>query len=134
LTTTRKAVTQLEDQFMTPDAWVFAPGDWEEIELAQDDNHRYYNNDAPVSRSRKMLWGVPVITSSAMPGGEAILGAFAESCFIQDRELPRIDWSENMNTGSVSHFALNQIVFRCEECLGFAVTRPFGFCITSLSA
>jgi HK97 family phage major capsid protein len=132
-TTTRKALTKLEDVYMQPDGFVFNQADWEAVDLAQDDNHRFMNDQAPVNRARRTLWGVPVISSPNMPPGTGLLGAFAEGCFIMDREAPRLDWSENIVEDGVSDFTKNKIRFRAEERLGFAVTRPFAFCTIALS-
>jgi HK97 family phage major capsid protein len=76
------------------------------------------------------LWGLPVIASTIMPAGSALVGAFAESSFIKDRQQATIDWSENVN----DDFTKNLRRYRSEERLGFAVMRPLGFCSVDLTA
>ena len=64
-----------------------------------------------------------MIVSTAMTAGTALLGAFAQSCFLKDREQATVDWSENIG----DDFTKNLRRYRAEERLGFAVTRPRGF-------
>jgi HK97 family phage major capsid protein len=133
LTTTRKAVTKLEDVFLPVDAWVFNSADAERLELLTDDNNRFYGdpvNGAPINRNERRLWGIPYVVTPIMPAGQAILGAFAESCFIKDREQAVIDWSESVG----DNFSKNLRTYRAEERLGFGVVPPDGFIIVDLTA
>jgi HK97 family phage major capsid protein len=130
LTTTRKAITKIEDVPLTPGAFVFNSEDWERIELLKDDQSRFYNPDAPIDRQNKRLWGLTVISSPIMPVGTGLVGAFADSAMIKDREQSTVDWSENVS----DDFTKNLRRYRAEERLGFAVMRPLGFTEIDLTA
>lgn len=132
----RAAITKLELENLSPDAFVYHPTDWEAIETTQDSDTNYKLNNGPVDRAQKRLWGVRVITSSLMTQGVGLLGDFSGSCFVAEREGATLDWSENTydSAAGVSDFERNFIRFRAEERLGFAVTRPSGFVEIDLTA
>lgn len=139
LTTCRKAVTLLEMVSIAPTGWVFHPSDWETIELLTSANH-YLMGQAqgqalPVDRARRRLWGVPVALSVGMTEGEAILADFAGSTHLWDREQTRVDWSENVydSVSGKTDFERNLIRYRAEGRWGFAVTRPNGVVVVSLT-
>jgi len=142
--TTRQAVTKLEALGLTGSGWVFAPADWERIELAGND-YGYALAQAgqpvPVDRAARRLWGIPVSISTAVPVGSGFLADFAGSTELRIREEARIDWSEHLyspdqfGTGQGGTlFAANEVVFRCEMRAGFSVKRPAGIVALDLTA
>lgn len=140
LTTCRKAVTLLELVSIAPTGWVFHPSDWETIELLTSANHYLMGagqgQALPVDRARRRLWGVPVALSVGMTEGDAILADFRGSTHLWDREQTRVDWSENVydTVSGKSDFERNLIRYRAEGRWGFAVTRPNGVVIVSLTS
>jgi HK97 family phage major capsid protein len=73
LTTTRKAITKLEDLKLTPTGWLFSSADWETLELLSLDSGASFalRSDTaavPVDRAARRLWGLPVVVSSAVSG------------------------------------------------------------------
>jgi HK97 family phage major capsid protein len=132
LVTTRKAVTQLEMEPLSPSGWAFSPQDWEQIDLLADNEARYVlggpNLAQPVDRMRRKLWGIDVATSTAVAPGVAFLVDFLGSTQLYEREAVQVDWSENVydSTAAASDFQRNLIRFRGEGRFGFACTRPRG--------
>ena len=139
LTTTRKAITNLDLRSIVPTGWAMYPTDWEAIELTVDLADRYQLSSPggllPVDRARRRLWGLPVALSLGVPEGTGILADFAGSTKLFEREAVRIDWSENVVNGEgVSDFVRNLVRFRCEGRWGFAVLRPHGCVEVDLAA
>ncbi|MDP1806595.1 MAG: phage major capsid protein, partial [Acidimicrobiales bacterium] len=96
LITTRKALTKLEAINIPGGAYVLAPADWEAVELFADSTGDFIMGDqVPVDRARRLLWGQPVVTSSALTAGAGVLVDFAGSTQLWEREGVRVDWSEN---------------------------------------
>lgn len=134
--TFRKAVTKLETSHidLSGAAFVLAPADWEFVELSKSSDGEYLVGDqTPVDRSQRRLWGVQVVTSTAVTAGGAYLVDFRGSTQLWERESVRVDWSENtydpdgISAGvGASDFQRNMIRFRAEGRWGFAVTRPLG--------
>lgn len=142
LVTARKAVTVLEDENLDPAgfAWAMTPGEWEGFELLTSTSHFLLSDPGtagsslPIDRARRTLWGYPVVTTTAMAAGSALLGDFAGSVAIREREDVRIDWSEAVTVDGVSAFERNQVVFRAEGRWGLAVMRPSAFVEANLAA
>lgn len=136
LITTRKAVTKLENVQIASGAFVLAPDDWEAIELTPDTTGDFIMGDQiPVNRAQRLLWGMPVVTSTTLTAGKGFLVDFAGSTRLWEREGVRVDWSESsfdstFDRGAgvlgATDFERNLIRFRAEGRWGFAVTRPAG--------
>lgn len=123
LTTTRRALTRLQEREVDPSAFVFNPRDWEEVE--SDITATFATNSnvpAPTDEVRRSLFGYPVIVSNAVVEGTALLGDFRESAALFNTDGVRIDWSE---AGDL--FTHNEIQFRAEGRFNVAVYRPFAF-------
>jgi HK97 family phage major capsid protein len=135
LSTTRAALTKLENMSLAGSAYVLSPADWETIELSQNTGgYALAQGGAgvPVDRAARRLWSVPVVVSTTVPAGTGFL-IDAGSVELRIREEAVIDWSENLynpdqfgpgDGGSL--FEANMIVFRCEMRAGWAVKRPPG--------
>lgn len=141
LTTLRRALTSQQVLSNNPTAWVLSPEDWSELELMREDGTTgaYMLSSGPVDRAAQRLWGLPVVVSSAMTTGQALLGDFAGSAKVFQREDPVVSWSEAMYRpdgagGGSTDFARNQMVWRVEERVGLAVLRPSAFTDVDLTA
>lgn len=149
LTTTRKAVTKLEDQNLDPAGFAFtmSPGAWEAIELTTDTDHFLLGDAAgnarlPVDRAARRLWGLPVVVSAAVADdATAVLGDFGGSAVVHEREGVVIEWSEAVQVdlgesggATASAFEVNQRVYRAELRAGLEVSRPAAFVVIDLSA
>lgn len=149
LVTARKAVTKLENLKidLSGAAWAIDPADWERYELLSSANHFLLSDPGtggehlPVDRARRQLWGYPVVPTTVVPGGTAILGDWRGSIEIKEREDVQITWSEGMydpdrfgvGDGGTA-FEANQVNFRAEGRWGLAVLRPPAFVEVDLTA
>jgi HK97 family phage major capsid protein len=115
------------DGLVEPDAIVMAPTDYEAAVLEKTDGSGEYIHGSPNNTTTPQLWGKPVITSPVLDAGTALVGSFATGCAIYDREQPRIDFSEQHE----DLFEKNQVLWRGEERLTFAVFRPKAFATVS---
>jgi HK97 family phage major capsid protein len=144
VTTTRKAVTALENQGLTGTSfWVMAPADFEAIELNLTDMGTYVMTEAgqavPVESATRRLWSRSVVVSVSAPAGTAYL-VDAGSVRLYVREDANLSWSENvydpdaLGTGvGASDFERNLVRFRAEGGFGFGVLRPSGVVKVSLA-
>lgn len=136
LTTLRKAITNLEEDNLTPDAFLLSPADWETIELVTETGGGYVVGapanmaGPPIDAAARRLWGIPVLVSTAVTTGVGVLGDFAGSSRLWIREEARIDWSENV----ASDYTTNHVRFRAEMRAGFGLLRPTGFVSIDLTA
>ncbi|MDQ3703434.1 MAG: phage major capsid protein [Chloroflexota bacterium] len=130
LVRTRTALTSIQQADVAPDAYVFTPSDWAKVEAVA--MSQFAANAAagnPVDGMTRTLWGVPVMVSTSLTNGTALLGDFKGSSSLFYTGQPRLDWSENSydSVAGVSDFERNYLRFRAEGRFGFAVTRPTGF-------
>ncbi|MDJ0394247.1 phage major capsid protein [Rhodococcus sp. G-MC3] len=121
LTTTRKAVTQLEKIGVTTGGyWVMSPDDWEALELARTaDGHLELGS--PVNVAAKQLWSKPVVTVPELDLGTGFLvgtdGAMNLSTDLQGVETL---WFAQHNDDAFR----NQLRARCEGRFELEVTLP----------
>jgi HK97 family phage major capsid protein len=134
LTTSRKAVTTLEDEEIMTGVFVLAPEVWEALELMTTSNGEYYLG-GPINRARKTLWDARVIVTSALSGApeRGFYVDFPGSTKAWERETVRIDWSEAVFDPNAlgegvgaADFEMNLVRARGEARYGFGVTRPRG--------
>ena len=129
LRTTREAITYLRVTGRTiPTAWLMNPADWEDIDLEQDSNNRYYFG-GPTQLGVKTLWGVPVVECEHVDEGTAILGNFRKA-MLWDREAATIRVSEHHS----DYFIRNMIAVLGELRCAFAVIRPTAFCLVAVES
>lgn len=127
--TTREAITYLRVTGRTiPTAWLMNPADWEDIDLEQDGNNRYYYG-GPGQMGVKTLWGVPVVECEHVDEGVAILGNFRKA-MLWDREAATIRVSEHHS----DYFTRNMIAVLGELRCAFAVIRPTAFCLVEVES
>jgi HK97 family phage major capsid protein len=129
-----KGLTKIREHFMEPNGIVLNPSDWEEIRLTKDANSNYLAGGV-VESDPDRLWGLPVIASSVLEASTAIVADFATGAAFWDREEARIEYAASgaLGASGAEIFSRNQVVFRAEERIAFAVTRPTAFCIVDLS-
>tara|TARA_Y100000593_G_scaffold5887_1_gene11427 strand:- start:223 stop:600 length:378 start_codon:yes stop_codon:yes gene_type:complete len=109
---------------MPADAIVLHPSDWEAIELSKDAQDRYLWAGAPGSGAGMSVWRVPVVLTSAISAGTALVGNFRMGCAIHDRENANVRVSESHD----NYFAKNMVAILAEERLALCVYRPPAFC------
>jgi HK97 family phage major capsid protein len=138
ITTCRFAVTKMELAHIVPTAWVLHPNDWQFLELTREGANGSFllggsgagsDRVIPVDRSKRLLWGIPVVVTDAIAEGTGLLGDFTGSARLMVREDTRVDVSENV----ADDFAKNLVRFRCEARMNLACTRPAGFVQVTLA-
>jgi len=139
----RKAITVLEGYPVTPDAVILNPADYEGIELQVTTSGAYLlqktggpplGQSLPLDRSRRVLWGLPVILSIECPECTGIVGAFQESTGLYEYHGPDVSWSEAVVVDGHSAFELNNLHWRAEGEWALQVSRPAGIAIVDLCA
>lgn len=98
---------------------ILNPIQWAGIELSKTTEGAYlFANPQGVAEPR--LWGLPVVATQAMTTDKFLVGAFAMSCQIFDRE----DANVEISTEDDQNFRKNLVTILCEERIGLAVYRP----------
>ncbi len=108
--------------FAEPDGIAMHPSTYGAIRRAKDTQGRYLLNPDPTAEAAHTLRGVPVVTSTQMPTGVALVAAFSQSVQVYVREGIRV---EVANQGA-AQFTANTTLVRCEERLILTCPRPAG--------
>lgn len=128
-TTTRKGRTKVRTVGRArPTAYVMNPLDWEKVDLAQDNEARYYYG-GPMNPGNPRLWGLPVVESEGMTEG---------TCVVADWKLAilwdRMQTAISMSNSHADFFVRNLIAILAEMRAAFGVIRPSAFVICDLTA
>ena len=129
LQTLSNARYTLEDTRVSPNAWVMNSRDLQGLELMREDG-----GTGPLmfgsgrSDIERILGDYPIVTSSLITQGSALLGDFSKTELII-REDDHLDVD-----GSGELFKRNQVIFREEGRYGFAVNKPSAFISVDLTA
>ena len=122
ITTTRKAITQLESEGLEPTGFCFSPTDWETIELTRTDGSGQLEmTNSPVDRAARRLHGVPVAVSAGLADGQGVLLSRDSVALRTDAGIA-VRWSENVS----DDFSKNQIRARAELRAAPQISRPDG--------
>ena len=117
--TVRRAINQVRKAEYRADAIVMHPDDWTEIELTKTTEGAYVWAN-PRGLLGAVLWGLPVIDTTAVEPGEFLVGAFRMAATIWDREDANVEAS----TEDRDNFVKNMVTIRAEERLALTVFRP----------
>jgi HK97 family phage major capsid protein len=104
-----------------PSAYVLSPVDWQKVELLRDSTGNFYGN-GPFALGPNMLWGLPVVTSEALPVGTAYCADWRQAV-LYDREQATIQASSDVR----DFFIRNLVAILAELRAAFAVLRPPAF-------
>jgi HK97 family phage major capsid protein len=132
-----KAMTKVRTiALCEPTAIVMHPNDWEGIRLMKDANGAYYGGGifegsyGQRFTSNCWLWGLPVILTTFIQQGFALVGAFKIGATIYRRLGLAID----ITNSDGDDFKRGRIAIRPETRFALAVTRPVAFCeVTGLN-
>ena len=116
--------------FFEPDGMIVNPADWQDMRLRKDANNQYYgggpftgaygvNGIAP-----DRLWGLPVVITTAIAAGTALVGAFK----LGAQYFMRQGLTVETTNANEDDFKKNLIAIRAEERGALAVYRPKAFC------
>lgn len=122
LTTTRKARTKVRTVGKaTPTAFVMSPENWEEIDLLQDNEARYFFG-GPARMGAPMLWGLPVVEEEAVAADQGFVGDWRMG-IIFDREQAQIYMTDSHD----DFFIRNILVLLAEMRAAIAWLKPAAF-------
>jgi len=117
-----KAMTQLELAFLSANAVVMHPTDWQSVRLDKTANGDYYFGP-PTGVGSKVLWGLPVVTTTLIAQGTALVGDFnASTLYLREgiavaATEAHSDW-----------FIRSIIAVKAQMRAAFGVQRPAAFC------
>lgn len=117
----RRAITLARIAEYPVNGVVLHPNDWEDIQLAKGDDGHYIwvnVNDGGVMR----LWSVPVVETTAIAEGEALIGSFNMGAMLWDREDANIRVGEPQD-----YFTRNMVAILAEERMALTIFRPEAF-------
>lgn len=128
LVTTNHAKEALEEIDTDIQAFVLNPADASAYELLRDKNGQFYGN-GPAGVGPNTLWGIPIVKSSAIPVGTALVGDFT-TIQLFNREPLTIE-AFNQNEDDARH---NLTYVRAEERNLLFIREPRKIAIVSLAA
>lgn len=117
-----KGITTVRLAFEEPSAVGLHPLDWELIRLAKDSVAGYYFGP-PSQAGQSTLWGLPVVVSTAIPQGTAIVGDWSLA-MLWLRSGTRVLASDS----HADFFRRNLVAILAELRAAFGVLKPQGFC------
>ena len=106
--------------FVEPDAIVIHPASWSIIRRSKDSQLRYLLNPDPSSVEANSLWGIPVLATTSMPVGTALVANLEQGAQAFIRQGPVLEMSNQSGTS----FTTNTTLIRCEERLALGSPRP----------
>lgn len=119
-----KAVTKIAvNAFLDASGVVFHPNDWQDIRLLRTADGIYIWGN-PSEAGPERIWGLPIVKTTRIAEGTALVGAYREGGQIFRR-------SEIAFAVSDSHsdfFKKNLLALRAEERLALVIFRPNAFC------
>lgn len=125
----RRAMTLVDVAFYEATGVVVNPFDWEDIELAKDNENRYIwivVTEGGIQR----LFRLPVVVTPAINRGEALVGAFNLGAMLWDREQASIRISEHHS----DFFVKNMVAVLAEARLALTIDRPESFVNVTVGA
>ncbi len=118
----RRAMTKIRVAEYEATGIVLHPNDWEDIELAKGSDGHYIWIIVTMGGEQR-LWRLPVVDTTAINEGEALVGAFAIAAMLWDRE----DASVRVSEHHADFFIKNMIAVLAEERLALTNFRPEAF-------
>ena len=102
---------------------VMNPVDWEDVELTKGTDGHYIWMGAPGAGAGAQVWRVPVVVTTAINSGDALVGAFNLGSALWDREDAIIRVSDSHK----DYFQRNMVALLAEERLTQTLYRPESF-------
>lgn len=118
----RVALLQAQLSGYPADGIVLHPIDWAAIELTKTKDGAYLFVN-PQGVASQTLWGLRVVTSTALEQGEFLVGSFRVGAQGWDREGINL----SVSLDDRDNFVTNRVTIRVEERVGLAVYRPAAF-------
>jgi HK97 family phage major capsid protein len=112
------ALLQSEQALIPATGVVLNFADWTKMKLVKNTLGSYILGD-PATSTPPMLWGLPVVTTPAIPAGHFLVGSFNLAAQIFDR----LGIEVLLSTEDANNFRENKVTVRCESRLALAVKR-----------
>jgi HK97 family phage major capsid protein len=109
---------------------VLNPLDWQETLIAKAAGDGHYYSGGPFSVTPQVMWGVPLVPSSAIPQGTALVGDFDIGAMLLIREGVRVLLSDS----DQDDFLRNRVTLLGEMRAALPVFRPAAFATVDLAA
>jgi HK97 family phage major capsid protein len=119
----RRAATLAMISEYEPNGIVVHPTDWEDLELEVTGNGEYRLAVNVAIGGQKRVWGMNIVTTTAMNATEFLLGSFGLGATLYDREQVGV----MVSTEDSDNFRRNAITIRAEERVALEVSRPESF-------
>lgn len=113
------AKTKVENAFFRPSQFIMNPADWATLMMQKNKSGDYYLG-LPASVAPKTLWGIPVVTSPAIPEGKFLVGDFTQAATLWVRSGIVVEMFEQ----DQDNVQKNLVTIRAERRLGLGVERP----------
>lgn len=115
-----RGITQLLEADYQPTVIVMSPTAWQTVALAKDQEGRYLHG-APATGGPRTLWGLPVITTPAMPDDRFVVADMPNAATVGERQDAVIELGY-----SGDDFTRNLVTIRAELRLALLIQRPTG--------
>lgn len=112
----------------TPSAFVMHPADWQEFDLLQDNEARYYYG-GPSQMGIPRLWGLPVVECEAMTQGYTVCADW-RLAVLAVRDQINISFSDSHS----DFFTRGLVALLAEMRAAFYIKRPAAFVVADLTA
>jgi HK97 family phage major capsid protein len=99
------------------------PTDYETVRLGKDANGNYIFGP-PNSAAAITMWGLPIVRSTLIGQGTALVGAYRQAATLWVREGIAISATDSHS----DWFIRNVTAIKADMRVAFAVTRPTAFC------
>jgi HK97 family phage major capsid protein len=124
----RGLTTLRVEAFSEPDGIVLHPADLEALRFAKATGSGVYLAGDPLEADAARLWGVPIVATTRIAEGTALVGSFAVAARLYVRQAPVVE----MSPFAGESFQRNLVMLRCEERIGLGVVRPQALCSVDL--
>lgn len=125
----RRGMTLSSLHFYPVTGIVVHPSDKEDLDLTKASNGQYIWATVP-SGAGDTIWRAPVVETTAINQGTALVGAFSLGATIYDRQMANVRISEEHD----DYFARNMVAIRAEERVCMAVSRPEAFVVVTFDS
>lgn len=119
----RRAINLAQISNYPVDGIIMHPNDWMEVEIAKDVDNRYIVTTQVANGAVQTLWRVPVVVTTAIDSGTALVGSFGLGAVLADREMANVRVSESHD----QLFLRNMLAILAEERLAMLLIRPDAF-------
>lgn len=125
-----QAITDLRSgpAFCDADTIVLHPTTWSSMRRSKDTQGRYLLNADPSASEANSLWGIPVVVTTQIAAGTALVANLEQGAQAFQRQGFTIETTNSATIGGADAFTSNLTVFRAEQRLALGSQRPAALC------